>query len=94
MPKNTAVQNTKVYIGPTIRGTAVQGAVYSNGVPPKFAAAMKELPALANLLVSPKDAAYEMEKLQEKSSAVAICYQAAQEYAAAKAAAKMKGARR
>ncbi|MBO5145013.1 MAG: hypothetical protein J6C19_05700 [Lachnospiraceae bacterium] len=88
--KKTASQSNKteavIYLGPEIPGTVSRGVVFNNGLTARMENAVKELPALAALLVPVHDVVKAKKELKEEVSAIRICYRKAEEYAAQKGA--------
>jgi hypothetical protein len=74
---NTAV----IWLGPSIAGVATTGTVYRNGLTPQMQEAVREVPALNNLLVSVSRAVKVRSDLRNPQSAAGICYNKALEYA-------------
>ena len=64
-----------IYLGPPISGVGMPGTVYRNGLPPQLQKMKEEIPALTRLLVPVKSAARVCRELQDKQTAVSICYQ-------------------
>lgn len=70
-----------IWLGPSIAGVATTGTVYRNGLTPQMQKAVREVPALDNLLVPVARAVKVRSDLKNPQSAAGICYNKAIEYA-------------
>lgn len=73
-PKQTA-KTAVVYIGPAIKDVVMSNTVFSNGISKELELFCKELPILTTLIVPINRLAIVREGLQDKQSAISICYQ-------------------
>ena len=66
-----------VYIGPTIRNTAVHGTVYAGDIPEALEHAKKKIPILADLIVHVDSLADAMRSVKTPGTVFFIKYRAA-----------------
>lgn len=67
----------KVYVGPSIAGIVQEGAAFSGGYPPKVAAAVRQAPFLADLMVPPEKLAEARKEVRNPDSALGALYRRA-----------------
>lgn len=84
MKQQEVKKDAVIYLGPAIPGAAVHGTVYCNGLSPQLQAAIQEEPAINMLLVPIRAAAKVKKELKRESSAINVCFERAEKYAAQK----------
>lgn len=74
--KNTKVAPVQqlVYVGPTIRGIAVENTVFKNGLPEELKKKVEEVPAMKSLLVGVDNLAKVKAAMNREGSAESLCY--------------------
>lgn len=80
--KNGALKETEtvIYIGPTIPGAAAMNTIFNNGITVELEKVIKEMPAIASLIVPIGKASKARGQLSEPDSPVRICFEKALEY--------------
>lgn len=68
------------YIGPTIPKVAVTSTVYSNGIPSELQEEIKNCRAINSLIVPLEKLVKARKELEQKDSALCLCYEKAEQY--------------